>query len=111
MGRLLASIVVLLSCVAAGPAMALDRGPVCREPSVIDEMTREIRDHNYYSEIDAKLVTETQTADLNLVRCQVCVLSAPYDTTSFGERPIRQCVEHRFEVQILPSGFVVHDMK
>jgi hypothetical protein len=111
MRRFAASIIMLISWAAAEPAMAGERGPVCREPSVIDEMTREVRDHAYYSRIDAKLVTETQTADPNLVQCQVCVLSAPYDTTEFGDRPIRQCVEHRFEIQIVPSGFVVHDLK
>lgn len=111
MGRFAASIVMLISWAAAEPAMAWERGPVCREPSVIDEMTREIRDHDYYSRVDARLVTETPTADLNLVQCQVCVLSAPYDTPRFGDQPIGQCVEHRFEIQIVPSGFVVHDLK
>jgi hypothetical protein len=102
---------MLISSAAAGPAMAWERGPICREPSVIDEMSREIRDHDYYSRIDAKLVTETPTADLNVVQCQVCVMSAPYDTMRFGDQPIRQCLEHRFEIQILPGGFVVHDLK
>ena len=111
MGRWLVPIVMLVSCAAAGPASAGERGPVCRQPSVVDEMTREVRDHNYYGEVDPKLVTETPTADPNVVRCQVCVRSAPYNTTRFGDQPIRQCVEHGFEIQILRNGFVVHDLK
>lgn len=103
--------IVLLPICVAGPAMAGERGPVCREPSVVDEMTREIRDHNYYSLVNPRLVTETPTAQANLVRCQVCVQSAPYDTIRFGDQPIRQCLEHPFDVQILSNGFVVRDLK
>jgi hypothetical protein len=103
--------IVLLPICAVGPAVAGERGPVCREPSVVDEMTREIRDHNYYSRVNPRLVTETPTAEANLVRCQVCVQSAPYDTIRFGDQPIRQCLYHGFDVQILSNGFVVRDLK
>ncbi len=47
----------------------------------------------------------------NVVRCQVCVQSAPYDMTQFGDRPIRQCLAHGFEVRIVPAGFVVRDLQ
>jgi hypothetical protein len=106
-----APLMVLLPICATGPAIAGERGPVCREPSVVDEMTREIRDHNYYSRVNPRLVTETPTAAANLVRCQVCVQSAPYDTIRFGDQPIRQCLYHGFDVQILSNGFVVRDLK
>jgi hypothetical protein len=109
MGRWSAPIVVLLSCLAATPGIAADRGSACREPSVVDEKTRESRNRDYYSKVDPKLVTETSTP--NIVHCQVCVLSAPYDITHFGDQPIRRCLEHRFEVRILNNGFVVRDMK
>ena len=116
MRRWLVAVVMLLSfglwSFSGGTlARAGERGPVCREPSVVDEMTREVRDHNYYSRVDPKLVTETPTPDPNLVRCQVCVQFAPYNTTRFGEQPVGRCVEHGFEIQILRSGFVVRDLK
>jgi hypothetical protein len=98
---------MLLPLLAWNPALAAERGPVCREASVVDEITREVRAKNYYGDIDPGLVAEQPTADPRFVRCQVCVLSAPYDTPRFGDRPIAQCFSRRFEVQILPDGFVV----
>ena len=96
--------VVLMPVLVASPAFGGGRGAVCREPSVVDEMTREIRDHSYYSEVDPKLITESPTADPALVRCQVCVQSAPYDMTWFGDRPVARCLPHDFEVRIVPAG-------
>jgi leader peptidase (prepilin peptidase)/N-methyltransferase len=111
MGRWLAPGVVLLSCIAATPGIAGHRGPVCRESSVLEEMTREIRDRDYYSKVDPRLVTETSTPYPDFVQCQVCVQYAPYEMTRFGDQPIRRCLAHRFEVRILSNGFVVRDMK
>lgn len=111
MARCLAPVMVLLHVCAVWPAVAGICQSVCREPSVVDEMTREIRDYDYYSEINPKLVTETPTADPNVVRCQVCVQSAPYSMTRFGDQPIRQCLAHGFEIQILRGGFVVRDLR
>lgn len=104
---------VMLLLLAAGtlPAEAALRGPVCREDSVVDEMTRDIRARNYYSSVDPRLVTEQPTGDPLVVRCQACVASAPYDTLRFGERPIERCLPHEFEVQIKPGGFVVRDLQ
>jgi hypothetical protein len=110
MRQWIAIIAVLLAPCAAEPARAGDRGPVCREPAVVDEMTREIRATTYYAEVDPRLVTEQPTIDSRVVRCQVCVRMAPYDTMRFGDRPIRQCLAHGFEVLILPTGFVVRDL-
>ena len=104
-------IVLLLSAIGFGrPAVAGESGPVCREPSVMDEMTREVRARNYYATVVPRLVTEQATADPRVVRCQVCVQSAPYTTTRLGERRIAQCVARVFEVQILTGGFVVGAM-
>jgi hypothetical protein len=112
MARWLASMtMVMVAVTAALPARAGYRDLVCRQPSVVDEMTREIRDHDYYSEVNPSLVTETPTADSNLVLCQVCVQLTPYDTLRFGDQPIRRCLAHGFEVQILCNGFVVRDLK
>jgi hypothetical protein len=111
MGRWLVPVILSAALGSIGPVLAGERGPVCRQASVVDEMTREVRDQNYYSFVDPKLVTETPTADSTVVRCQVCVQLAPYDTTRFGDQPIRQCKPHGFEVRILHSGFVVRDLK
>jgi hypothetical protein len=111
MERWLGVVAVLGAVVMAQPAAARERGPVCREPSVVDEMTRQIRLTNYYSFVNPRLVTEQATRTDNVVRCDVCVQSAPYDMTQFGDRPIRQCLAHGFEVRIVPAGFVVRDLQ
>lgn len=96
---------------ATQPAAAWERGPVCRQPTVIDEMAREIRNQNYYDWVDPSLVTEQATSVANVVRCQVCVLVAPYEMTRFGDRPVPQCLAHAFEVRIVPAGFVVRNLQ
>jgi len=111
MERWLLAAVILASFSPAWPAIAGDRNPVCRQQSVVDEITREVRDRGYYRQVDPDLVTEAPTPDPTVVRCQVCVQSAPYDMTRFGDQPIPRCLEHRFEVRILHSGFVVQDLK
>lgn len=104
----MATTLLLLSAAAGGPpAVGAERGPVCREPSVVDEIAREVEAGNYYDHVDARLVTEQPTADPGVVRCQVCVQSTPYDTTRFGDRPVAQCKPRNFEVRILAQGFVV----
>jgi hypothetical protein len=105
------AIAVIVLIGSAQPALAWERGPVCREPTVVDEMAREIRTQQYYSRVDPALVTEQPTADPGIVRCQVCVQAAPYNLTRFGEKPIRQCIAHDFEVRIVQSGFVVRDLR
>ena len=104
-------LMMLLAIPAAAPSRAEQQELVCRQPSVIDEIRREVRDHDYYSKIDPRLVTETPTATPDVVMCQVCVLSAPFNVTRFGEQPIKQCLEHGFEVRILRGGFVVRDLQ
>ena len=108
--RLGATLILLLAATAARPAHA-EGGPVCREPSVVDEITREVRTRNYYTTVAPRLVTEQPTADPRVVRCNVCVQLAPYDTMRFGERPIERCVPQGFEVRIVPAGFVVRDLR
>lgn len=105
------ALAALLSGAAVAPVMAWEPGPVCREPSVVDEMTREIHARDYYTRVDPALVTEQLTAEPNVVRCDVCVQATPYAMTRFGEQPIRHCVAHGFEVRILRLGFVVRDLR
>jgi hypothetical protein len=97
----------LLLLLVVTPGLAAERGPVCRETSVVEEIAREIRAGDYYADVDPQLVTEQPTADPRFVRCQVCVLVAPFNTLRFGDRPIAQCRSRDFEVQILSGGFVV----
>lgn len=111
MRRSVAVLLLLLAAGGAGPALAGERGPVCRETSVVDEITREVRAVDYYGNVDPRLVTEQPTSDPRVVRCQVCVLFAPYDTIRFGNRPIARCVARDFDVQIVTYGFVVHALR
>ncbi len=111
MVRWIALVMALAPIGVAQPAEARERGPVCREPSVVDEMTRQIRLEEYYSRVDPALVTEQGTEAANVVRCQVCVQVAPFEMARFGDRPIRQCVARDFEVRIVPAGFVVRDLR
>ena len=104
----------LLLLLVLEPAFAGERGPVCREESVVDEITREVRASNYYGNVDPRLVTEQPTSDPLVVRCQVCVLSAPYDTIRFGDKSVGRCESRDFEVQILSGGldgFVVRALR
>ena len=101
----------LLLLLGAAPALAGERGPVCREPSVVDEMTREIRADNYYADLDPQLVTEQPTGDARVVRCDICVLSAPYGTIRFGDRPVARCLARGFDVLTLTKGFVVRAVR
>ena len=108
--RYATTLILLLAVTVAHPVHA-ERGPVCREPSVVDEMTREVRARDYYTSVDPRLVTEQPTADPQVVHCNVCVQLAPYDTLRFGDHPIQRCVAHGFEVRIVPAGFVVRDLR
>ena len=111
MRRLASNLLLLFGVGALQPAIAGERGPVCRQASVVDEITREVRAADYYADIDPTLVTERPMTDPLMVRCDVCVQSAPYDTTRFGDRPIAQCVARGFEVRIVPLGFVVRALQ
>jgi hypothetical protein len=114
MRRLQAAISVLLFgllLVGLRPAVAGDRGMICRQPLVVDEISREVRAGNYYASVDPGLVTEQPTVNPNVVRCDVCVLSAPYDTIRFGDRPVSRCVALGFEVRAVVNGFVVRAVR
>jgi hypothetical protein len=111
MRRLAVTMLLLLGSGAAQSGLAGERGPACREPSVVDEIAREVRAGNYYGSVDPRWVSERPTADPRVVLCQVCVLSAPYDTARFGDHPVRQCLARGFEVRIVANGFVVRDLR
>lgn len=110
MRRWMTPILVLSVVAAARPAIAGDPGPICREASVVDEITREVHNRNYYSTVNPELITETPTADPQFVHCQVCVQLAPYNTLRFGDHPVARCVEQGFEIHIMPGGFIVNGL-
>ena len=105
--RCAAAIATLALAVIAGPAAATPRGPVCREPSVVDEMTLQIRARDYYAKVNPAWVSEQPGTAPNVVLCRVRALSALYDTPLFGNRPARRYLLRDFEVRILHHGFVV----
>ncbi len=114
MGRQMFGMMTLAGMILVGlmpPKLAYARDPICRTTSVVEEMTREIRAVDYYTNVDSRLVTEQPTADPRIVRCQVCVELAPYDSLRFGDRPIERCIAHNFEVHIVPRGFVVQELR
>jgi hypothetical protein len=59
MRRMAATLLLLL---AVTPGLAVERGPVCRETSVVDEISRQVRAGGYYADVDPRLVTEQPTA-------------------------------------------------
>ncbi len=63
MKRCLAVVAMFAAFAAAQPASARERGPVCREPSVVDEMARQIRLNNYYSFVNPRSCHGTSDRD------------------------------------------------
>ena len=105
------AIALLLVSPACSSAAAYAHGPVCHERSVLQEISREIRLKNYYSTpIGPELVAEYPTADPNIVTCQACVLSAPYDFR-IGDSPLGRCLLRTFDVRIVTNGFIVNDRR
>jgi hypothetical protein len=99
---------VLALLLAAYPVSILAHtGPICREPSVVDEIARQIKSNDYYAKVEAQLITEEPTREANVVRCQVCVLARPYLMPQFGDKPIPRCLPAEFDVRAVGLGFVV----
>jgi len=93
---------------AAYPVSAFAHtGPICREPSVVDEIAREIKSRDYYAKVEARFITEEPTPKPNVVRCQVCVLTRPYLMSQFGDKPVPRCLPAEFDVRAVGLGFVV----
>jgi hypothetical protein len=85
--------------------------PVCRVSEVLDVISLELHKREIYIRIDPDLVWQQPTADRTVVRCGVCALVATYDMPSFGERPLRTCEQHAFDVRALPNGFIVQFLR
>jgi hypothetical protein len=98
---------VALLLAAYPVAVFAHTGPICREPSVVDEIAREVKSRDYYAKVEARLITEEPTRDANVVRCQVCVLTRPYQMSQFGDNPVPRCRPAEFDVRAVGLGFVV----
>jgi hypothetical protein len=104
----------MLAMVAAVPtqhALAASPGPVCREPTVLDQMSLQLRQRAYYVRVEPDLVWEEPTTARNVIRCGVCVAVALYDTPRYGDQPVAACEAHAFDVQTLLNGFVVRYLR
>ncbi len=92
-------------------ATAPEREPICREPSVLEAMERDVRVRNFYARIDQDDVTEIPGDNQNSVRCGVCVLTLSYDARRLQIQPTRWCVYREFVVQALRHGFIVRPLQ
>jgi hypothetical protein len=101
---------LVLMVAFSGPvarSLARPPEPVCRQPTVVDVMTRELRARWYYAWLDPVLIQETPTVDGELFHCGVCVKIGMYATGQVGDPPVARCEPHAFSVQTVRNGFVV----
>jgi hypothetical protein len=104
LGALLVPVLLLLqpSAVRAG-----QQRPICTVPSVLDAMSRAIRQRDYYARIEPRLMFEQSAPATNTVWCGVSVSTLDYNTHRAGGVPLWQCVQYMFSVRALSEGFVV----
>jgi hypothetical protein len=105
-------LILMMFIVAPAPrASAGERGPVCRVPSVVDVMTREIRKRDYYARIEPRLIEEIPESARNTVWCGVTVWTLSYDARIGDGLPLGRCEQHAFRVQAVSNGFVVRYLR
>lgn len=88
-------------------ANAGNQGPICRVPSVVDVMARELHKRDYYAQIVPRLIDEAPESARNTVWCGVTVSTQTYDARSADGFPLKRCEQHAFRVKALSNGFVV----
>ena len=88
-------------------ALAGELGPICRAPSVLDVMAREVRKRDFYARIEPRLIDEVPDTAPNTVWCGVTVWTLSYDARTADGLPLGRCEQHAFRVQALLNGFVV----
>lgn len=88
-------------------AVAGELGPICRVPSVLDVMAREVHKRDYYARIVPRLINEVPDTAPNTVWCGVTVWTLSYDARIADGHPLGRCEQHAFRVQALLNGFVV----
>jgi hypothetical protein len=103
-GVLLALILLLapVACANAG-----EPTPICRVPSVLEVMAREVHRRDYYARIDRRLVDEFPDTPPNTVWCGVTVSTLSYGVYFADGRPLWRCEQYAFSVRALEIGFVV----
>lgn len=106
LGRVAVSALVL-SAGFAMPVRAGDSGPICRVPSVVDVMRRELHRRDHYAHIERQWIKEYPGLSLNVVLCGVSALTLRYDAASSDDVPLRYVTSHEFRVLALPDGYVV----
>jgi hypothetical protein len=107
-GVFLASMLVLAP---APRASAGEHGAICRVPSVVDVMTREMHKRDYYARIEPRLIDEVPDRGRNTVWCGVTVWTLSYDARIADGLPLGRCEQHAFRVQAVSNGFVVRYLR
>lgn len=88
-------------------AWAGHQEPVCRVPSVIDVMAREVRQRDHYARIEPRLIAEYPGSLPNIVVCGVWARTLRFDTRRYGDLPLAYNEWYQFQVQALLDGYVV----
>jgi hypothetical protein len=94
------------SCARAG---ALE--PICRVPSVVDVMAREVHKRDYYGRIEPDLIDQFPYAAPNTVLCGVPVWTLSYDAHLADGIPLGRFEQYGFTVQALSNGFLVRYLR
>lgn len=105
--RLGGLLVLILLLAQTSAADAGQPRPICIVPSVLDAMSRAIRERDYYARIDPRLMVEQPAPPLNTVWCAVSVSTLDYNTYRAGGMPLWRCEQYMFSVRALSDGFVV----
>ncbi len=98
---------LLLFAGLAPHARAGGPGPICRVPSVIDVMTRELRRRDPYVRIEPGLIAEYPSVAPNIVLCGVLAQTLRYDASRSDRIPVRYSALHQFTVRAVLDGYVV----
>ncbi len=102
------SLLLLLLFAGFAPhARAGKPGPICREPSVIDVMTRELRRRDPYVRVERRLIAEYPSVTPDVVLCGVLAQTLRYDASRSDGVPLRYSALHEFRVRAVLDGYVV----
>jgi hypothetical protein len=101
-------LVLLLFAGFATHARAGAPGPICRVPSVVDVMTRELRQRDPYARVDWRLIAEYPSAAPDVVLCGVLAQTVRYDASRSANVPLRYSALHEFRVRAVLDGYVVN---
>jgi len=97
---------LLLSLAATPCATAGELQPICRVPSVLDVMAREVRQHDYYASLEPYWLAEAPDT-VNTVWCWITVWTHYYDARVPDMFPLWHWEQYVFRVKALSKGFLV----